>query len=281
MMSGKIDYKIVEDIEQLEGTVQLQHIIWGESNICPTALLIPAIRNGGVVIGAYCGHQLAGFCFGFGGYKSGTPYLYSHLLGIHPDYRDQGVGLQLKLHQREWAINYGYAKMVWTFDPLESRNAYFNLCKLGGTVNRYYSSYYGQMKDKLNSGLPSDRFLLEWELGSVRTAQILKDGSGHSERWAAYPVLLDGVQYGNHPHPVPMQRTGDEPGYLLAVPRSVQEMKRDDFAAAEMWRYALREQFTEAFAKGYRVTGLLRSEGPVHYYAVESCRSHGKGEEDD
>ncbi len=268
-MKPSIRYEVVTAAEHMSDVEELQTVVWGNSTVTPTPQLVASVHNGGVVIGAYDQERLVGFCYGFPGYRGGEVTLCSHMMGILPEYRDLQIGYQLKQQQRLWAIDYGYSKITWTFDPMETRNAYLNLCKLGGVVRTYYPSYYGEMDDAVNKGLPTDRFLLEWELTSER-ANLAASGSMLSrEEWQSYSSLLEWSPTGNFAQPGERKVIGTDAGYVIPVPRHLHEMKKEQIELAKAWRYALREQLQHALASGYTVTGLLRSEHPVHYYVVE------------
>lgn len=255
----------VREMAEME---ELQQTIWGPTSVSPVPQLMAAIHNGGVVIAAYHDEKPVGFCYGFAGFKQGKVHLCSHMLGILPAYRDWGIGRQLKLRQRDWAIENGYDKMTWTFDPLEARNGYLNLCKLGGTVSTYLESYYGDMGDGINKGLPTDRFLLEWDLKSVRVTDAIQGVISDSNEWRAYPSVLDWEQIGEHPSPVIRGVSGENNGILLAVPAAIQKLKQEQLAIAKQWRLALRNLCQEAFSQGYAVVGLLKSDAPVHAYVL-------------
>lgn len=268
-MHPSIQYRMITEIDQIEEVVELQIKVWGEGNVTPPAQLIATIHNGGVVIGAYEDEKLVGFCYGFPGFEHGETYLCSHMLGILDPYRDRGIGKQLKLAQRSWALAYGYQKMTWTFDPLEARNAYLNLCKLGGIVRTYIPAYYGHMGDKINKGLPADRFVLEWLLASTRVEKAVAGLPIDHERWSTYPRRLDWEMAGKYPTPCLGEAAADQNGYLVPVPRSIHEIKRDEIEVAQEWRFALREQFSQLFGVGYALVGMIKTDEPVQYYVLE------------
>jgi predicted GNAT superfamily acetyltransferase len=143
--------------------------------------------NGGVVIGAYDEARAVGLCFGFPSRRGDQVMLWSYMTGVHPDYQDQGIGYRLKSEQRRWAAANGYGLIGWTYDPMQRRNANFNFNRLGIEVRRYYVDFYGEMSDRLNAGLASDRFEAEWAIGSdptplaAETADI-PGGSGAPRR---------------------------------------------------------------------------------------------------
>lgn len=268
-MKPTIHYAAVTEAASMKDVEELQIIVWGNSALTPTPQLVASIHNGGSVIGAYDQDKLVGFCYGFAGYKQGSVSLCSHMMGILPQYRDLNIGYQLKQQQRLWAKDYGYQKITWTFDPLETRNAFLNLCKLGGIVRTYIPSYYGEMADEVNKGLPTDRLLLEWDVASDRTIQAAAGAPLSSDAWSGYRSLLEWEPVGNYARPVQRQAIEEDAGYLIAVPLSIHEMKKDELDLAQEWRLTLREQLQEALANGYVITGLLRTKEPVQYYVVE------------
>src|SRR5699024_188214 len=119
---------------EMEAVYELETRIW-ETEIVPPHQTITVVRNGGLMLGAYDGEKLIGFSYSFPGFANDERYLCSHMLGIHPDYRSRGIGRQLKEVQLKTARSMGYKKITWTFDPLETRNAYLNLSKLRGISN--------------------------------------------------------------------------------------------------------------------------------------------------
>ncbi|MGE7273096.1 GNAT family N-acetyltransferase [Brevibacillus panacihumi] len=269
-MNQVLEYRTVTSAARMAEIEELQCEIWGEGVMTPVAQLLAASHNGGVVIAAYAGDLPVGFAYGFAGFREGQGFLCSHMLGILPEYRDMGIGKKLKLMQREWALDYGYDKIVWTYDPLEARNAYLNLCKLGGKVRKYMESYYGDMHDGINKGLPSDRFLLEWELNGKRTMVGISGGKNEEPRWSSYPRLLDWeLDQQKLPRPLIRDGLGEHPGILLGVPASIHSLKQEALQVAMDWRFALRDMCKSAFLHGYTVIGLLKSDEPVHAYVLE------------
>ncbi|USG64056.1 GNAT family N-acetyltransferase [Brevibacillus ruminantium] len=267
-------YRVISEIEEIREVVSLQRAIWGEDSVTPLAQLLAVKNNGGVLIGAYDGERLVGFCYGFAGFQQGEAYLCSHMLGILPEYRDDGIGQRLKLEQRIWALQHGYQKMIWTFDPLEARNANLNLGKLGGYIRTYLPAYYGEMNDKINNGLPSDRFVLEWMLDSPRVKEAILGHATAAAPWSDYPIWVGWNQGGEQLSPqVSMMPDMDQEGYRVAVPRAIHELKKMHLDLALAWRYALRHALTQAFSSGYAITGFIRGDGPVHYYVLEKAEN--------
>ncbi|MEK5442270.1 GNAT family N-acetyltransferase [Fredinandcohnia sp. FSL W7-1320] len=272
-MRVKFKCDVTEDIRELQETIHLQKMVWGDDTVTSLPQMVAAIHNGGVVVVAKSidNQKIVGFCYGFAGYDNITKqtHLCSHMMAIDPEHRNHGIGKELKLVQRQWAIKNGYKKMTWTFDPLEIRNGYLNLCKLGGYVNIYIPDYYGNLEDKLNRGLPSDRFLIEWELASERAEIAASGDSIFDDGWEDYPSLLHWRLENNQLIPEDVQPLSNHKGFLVAIPKEIQRIKNEKFDIVKKWRVKTRDLFTIAFFNGYKVVGVLRSEEPVHYYVLE------------
>lgn len=269
---NSITYKRIVEIEDINKVVELQAEIWSPDVVSPQPQLVASIHHGGIIIGAFSDEKLVGFCYGFAGFKDGEAYLISHMAGILPDYQNAGIGYQLKIKQREWAIDYGYKKMVWTYDPLEIRNGYFNICKLGAYSNRYISAYYGEMNDKLNKGLPTDRLEIEWDICSKRVEDAIH-GSLQNQTVSQYELLLNFDHANGYPTPRPLKIKIEESqaGYRVPVPSNIQQIKQQHPDTASAWRYAVRAAITEAFSCGYRITGVQRERNSkIHFYILEN-----------
>jgi predicted GNAT superfamily acetyltransferase len=146
--------------------VRLQKVIWGfpDLELLPVRFFVVASRIGGQTLGAFDGGRMAGFLLAIPGIKKdrGIPYLHSHMLGVLSDYRDAGVGRLLKSAQREDALARGFPLIEWSFDPFESKNAYFNLEVLAAIVRTYVPNMYGVSASPLHGELPTDRCIAEW-----------------------------------------------------------------------------------------------------------------------
>ena len=168
-----------ETLEEFHACVDLQRQIWGEADleVEPVTLFVVASQTGGQVLGAFDGAQLAGYTLALAAVRNGAPYLHSHMTGVLPAYRDRGIGRSLKLFQREEALGRGIRLIEWTFDPFETRNAYFNLNRLGAVCRRYLPNLYGVTTSPLHRGLPTDRLVAEWFLDSAHVHAVLAEES--------------------------------------------------------------------------------------------------------
>lgn len=155
--------------------VELEFQVWGfrERDVVPSQMYVVAAKTGGQALGAFAGDRLAGFALAYAGIRDGSPYLHSHMAAVLPEYRNLGVGRRLKLAQRDDALARGIPLIEWTFDPLQTKNAYFNICRLGAVVRRYLLDVYGATSSPLHAGLPTDRLVAEWHLESPRVVDIL------------------------------------------------------------------------------------------------------------
>lgn len=264
-------YKPITDHNELQKAVELQVHTWGDEIITPLAQLVAAIHNGGCVIGAFDRDRMIGFVYGFPGITSvnAKPHLVSHMMAVDPDYRNQGIGESLKRQQREWAIDKGFEKITWTFDPLEVKNGYLNLTKLGGYVRTYYVSYYGKMQDKINKGMPTDRFLLEWDLLSeqVVNARMKKEKYKAAED---YPLSLEYRVEGSLPIPGEAVEQKDANITLVPAPKDIQSLKAESFDLALDWRIKIRDVTQRLFSEGYVLVAAIPSEH-VGFYVLEKA----------
>jgi predicted GNAT superfamily acetyltransferase len=236
-----IETRLVRSLDEFAACEAMSRDIWGaaERNVVPRELLLTMQHNGGLVHGAFLpGGRLVGFCFGFLGMRDGRLRLCSHQLGVMADFRGRGIGIALKQAQRYDALRLGYELVTWTFDPLEARNAYINLHRLGCIARIYDRDHYGAMEDELNRGLPSDRFEAEWWLRRPKPPTT----SGE---------LLALLRQGNAGEPIREHPTlGTGRGALIGVPLDFQAIKRASPELALRWRMESRAAFEVALGTG-------------------------------
>jgi predicted GNAT superfamily acetyltransferase len=240
-----IEIRPLAPLAEFTEAVRLQKLIWGFDDIelIPLRLFVTASRVGGQVIGAFEGNQLIGFCLSVPGIKpGGKSYLYGHMLAVLPDYRNAGVGRLLKLAQRTDALDRGIDLMEWTFDPLELKNAYFNIERLGTIVRRYVLNQYGTTTSHLHAGLPTDRCVPEWWLASPRVEAILAGKK-------------------NEPSPVTSR---------ISLPADVENIKHTDPPRAREIQKRVSDQFIDHFSKGLAVTGFERGADTASYLLTEN-----------
>lgn len=231
-----IEVRALHEHQEFVEAVRLQQLIWGFEavELLPVRLFVTATKVGGQAFGAYDNGRMIGFCLAIPGIKSNgnQSYLHSHMLGVLKEYRDAGVGRILKLEQRKDALARGIELMEWTFDPLEIKNAYFNMERLGAIVRRFVLNQYGTTSSKLQAGLPTDRCIAEWWLASPRVRGMVDEGgkAKHGEIVARIPV-----------------------------PAEIYKIKETDPARARQIQKRVSDQFLENLSKGLAVTGFERT----------------------
>jgi len=176
--SGSIETRRCHGIEEFRACVALQKEVWNftDAELVPLRMFVVADKVGGQVMGAFQGDAMIGFALSVPGTRSGHIYLHSHMLAVRKEYRNAGLGRRMKLMQREDALARGIDLIEWTFDPLEIKNAYLNIEKLGAISRRYNINQYGITSSPLQGGLPSDRLIAEWWLKSKRVETLLAAG---------------------------------------------------------------------------------------------------------
>ena len=182
MTADSVVIRHCQSIEELCACVALQKEVWNfsDADLVPLRMFVVAEKVGGQVMGAFEGNNMVGFALSVPGTRSGHVYLHSHMLAVRKDHRNSGLGRRLKLLQREDALARGIELIEWTFDPLEIKNAYLNIEKLGAIARRYNINQYGITSSPLQGGLPSDRLIAEWWLKSKRVETLLSNGKNPS-----------------------------------------------------------------------------------------------------
>lgn len=259
-------------LEALRAAEALQREVWPGTDleVVPLHVLTTVAHNGGLVLGAYHGERLVGMLMGFLGTDEGPhdrPAMTrlkhcSHMLGVLPAYRDQNVGYQLKLAQRDFVSAQGVRLVTWTYDPLESRNARLNIAKLGAVCATYKREIYGDMRDGLNAGLPSDRFQVDWWLTSTRVKERLFGQRAPlilESFTSAGAEILNPTTVGPGGLARPAERVLGLAGSLalIEIPTDFQAIKTQDIALAGAWRGHTRLLFEAAFDSGYWVTDFF------------------------
>jgi predicted GNAT superfamily acetyltransferase len=193
-----IEIRTLESQDEFREAVKLQKSIWGfeDVDLLPVRLFVVATKIGGQAFGAFHQGRIVAFCLSIPGLKAGGgSYLHSHMLGVASDYRNDGIGRRLKLRQREDALERGLDLMEWTFDPLELKNAYFNIERLGAVIRRYVRNQYGKTSSQLHGGLPTDRCTAEWWLCSERVVEALAGREFHKPEFEARVAVPADIEH--------------------------------------------------------------------------------------
>jgi len=265
----EIEIRSLHTIEELENVRKLESKIWGAEDSIPAHQTITSVKNGGLVLGAFFNEQLVGFQYSFPGFNGKDVYLCSHILGIDEDFRNKKIGEKLKLAQREEALKLGYANVNWTYDPLESINGYLNIAKLGGVCSTYIENCYGEMEDLLNSGIPSDRFLVEWHIRKENAFDTT--GEQYELEYAIQNSVIQWEVKEGLPIPS-LHLSKIETEYdsvFVAIPKDFRMIKEKNLDVANEWRMKTREIFSKLFQEGWQVTGFKKNtltDIPVQFY---------------
>jgi len=225
-----IRIRVLEDAQEMGVCVELQQRIWGYTTLdtVPDQVFIVAKKTGGQVLTAYDGDAPVGFALAFAAMREGLTYLHSHMVGVVEEYQNRGVGRVLKLAQREDALERGINLIEWTFDPLQLKNAHFNIERLGAIVRHYIPNLYGRTSSPLHAGLPTDRLVAEWWVRSPRAEDVLA-----GKPRAAYSDCE-----------------------RIAIPSGIRQICRDEPLAAEQIQTKVREQFFVNIAGGRAAVGF-------------------------
>lgn len=238
-MSRDIQVRKCRTLEEFHCCVELQRQIWAEADleVEPVTMFVVAAHTGGQVLGAFENGRMIGYTLAMVGLRESVPYLHSHMTGVLSDYRDRGVGRMLKLFQREEALSRGIRLIQWTFDPLELRNAHFNLNRLGAISRQYLANLYGTTTSPLHRGLATDRLLVEWRLDSSRAVAAIQN------------LVKEPV----------------EAPAMIELPRELERWQRENAPEIEKVQARLREEFTRWFARGYAAVALRSGPGNRAY----------------
>lgn len=270
-MSSSWEIRPFRTLDDYRACVELQEETWGEgfSERVSLAILKVSQRLGGVAAGAWNEEgRLGGFVFGMTGLEEGTPVHWSDMLAVRPEARDTGLGTRLKTYQRRRVLEIGVRTMYWTFDPLESKNAYVNFSKLGILAREYVPDMYGQTDSPLHRGIGTDRFVALWLLDSPRVRRRLEEGEGSPgpEVLQGVARALDVVLEGDDPAPRGVELPAAET-LVVPIPRDIQALKARSPERAAAWREETRRVLTELLARGYEAEELI-PDGETSWYVL-------------
>lgn len=275
-------FRRLDKPEEFRAVEEVQRSAWGlvEEPPVPSPIQRAMQDHGGLVLGAFADIYLAGFALGFLGWDGKSLYHYSHMTAVRPEYQNHHVGFRLKAFQRDEVLRQGLSEVRWTFDPLQSRNAFLNVRRLGVRPVRYLVHYYGQMGSEVNRGLETDRLQVSWPLAEPRVerrlAGELPSPADDARRVGAASAIVE-TEVGPNGLRVP-KAVGEPngPEAHLEVPFDLGALREHEPEALRLWRHATRDAFRAAFDTGYAVDDfavvskeherrsfyLLRREGP-------------------
>lgn len=277
---------VIRDLTTLDdfrSVVALEIEVWGAeaaADAVPVPIFAVTVKRGAILLGAFdATGRMVGFAYSLPGLKQGRPMQWSHMLGVVDEHRTGGLGLRLKLAQRERALAQGLDLIEWTYDPLQAVNAHFNFAKLGVVVGEYLVNVYGDSISPLHAGAPTDRFVAQWWLRSTRVERIV---AGHVEpgdvrRPAGALIVNPPVQRDEWlAPPPPADVVPDADTLLVAIPPRFTEMLQQAPDLAHEWRLATRALLASCLSRGYRVVDFLLD--PLTKGGLYVATRRGQGE---
>jgi predicted GNAT superfamily acetyltransferase len=274
---SSITYRDLASLADFAQVVELEREIWGVDyrDVVPTPLLAITVKRGGILIGAFDGDRMVAFVYSLPAIVDGRPTQWSHMLGVIPEYRDAGLGRELKLLQRERALAMGLDLIEWTYDPLQALNAHLNFAKLGVLVDEYEENIYGASTSPLHRGNPTDRFVAKWwirrphverRIQPIASTNVLKK----TVRAHEAAVLGRANRVDDAGACVDVDLSLTQRRVVVEIPTGFTAMLSAQPELAMKWRLATRELFTTYFGRGYATVDfrLDRARGRGAYVLV-------------
>jgi predicted GNAT superfamily acetyltransferase len=260
-----IIYRDLTTLAEYEQVVALERLIWGPGydDVVPAPILAISVFRGGILVGAFHDGRMVGFVYSLPGLKGRRTMQWSHMLGVIDEFRNENVGLQLKLLQRERTLTQGLDLIEWTYDPMQALNAHLNFSKLGIVVEEYEINVYGKSQSPLHGGNPTDRFVAEWNIRDPHVERRLAAASGGG----ALPLRAHDVAEaepanaidvsGRWPMCTSVRLDLSGRRVAVAIPMGFGEMLTGGPDAALDWRLKTRDIFTTYLGRGYKVVDFL------------------------
>jgi predicted GNAT superfamily acetyltransferase len=249
-----INYRDLTTLEDFARVVQLEREIWGPAydDVVPVPILAVSVHSGGILIGAFDADRMIGFVYSLPGIKDGKPTQWSHMAGVLPDYQSRGLGYQLKLLQRERALQARLDLVQWTYDPLQAMNAHLNFAKLGVLAHEYAVNLYGVSASPLHGGNPTDRFIADWFVRGARVEERLRGAAPLAPVMTVEPAGR-ARPAGEWLEPAAIDLSLDSKRVSVEIPTGFTEMLARAPDLALDWRMKTREIFTTYLGRGYHV----------------------------
>ena len=274
MSKEAISIRDIDSVAELHVVEELQKEVWGipDIEVVPLSQLVAAKASGGILVGAFDGEDLIGFAYGFVGYERGTVVHHSHMLAVKPAYRAHDLGFRLKAAQRERVMQQGIEVMTWTFDPLQSLNAHFNIAKLGVISDKYLIDFYGDEAASFLHRNGTDRLWVSWLLTSARVVGRLAKAPTTTERSGLCTLVKSN---GSHPQLNAFDDALSDDLLSIEIPADINAIERNDAGLAAEWRGMTRQAFTSAMNSGFIVEDFFRasrSDDEVGVYVLSRGR---------
>lgn len=255
--------RLLKSLEEFRACERLQLSVWGSLAV-GAELLGVTQKYGGAVFGALVGGRVVGFLYAFLARRHGRLIHWSHMMAVAAGHRDLGLGFRMKLAHRQYAHAQGLKSICWTYDPLQSRNAALNLTRLGARVEEFIPNCYGRFPSAIERGLTSDRFVVDWRIGSRAVERRLREGRPRLSASPGLPGAADWPQV-NETRPnaqgflvnARLDLNLRAPRLRVEIPPNTDSMRSRALPLARRWRLESRRIFERYFAAGYRVAGFL------------------------
>ena len=249
-METSINIRPVTTIAEMREVEELQKEVWGipDIEVVPISQLAAAVNAGGGLLGAFDNGKLVGFAYGFVSYEKGQMAHHSHMLAVKPEYRNDKLGEKLKRAQREFILQQGISLMSWTFDPLQSLNAYFNFDKLGVVSNQYFVNFYGDDAPSFLHQNGTDRLWVVWNLSQEKTS-----ATTDIEKVKRLVKLVE------NDIPQIFDLAAGDVQVAIEIPADINELQEQNSELAVEWRMATRKAFTEAINADFSVENFYRT----------------------
>ena len=276
---SNITIRDIELISEMRDVEVLQKEVWGsdDRDIVPLTILAATREIGAILVGAFDGWSLIGFAYSLVGREEKRIVHHSHMLAVRPGYRNASLGYKLKLAQRDRALAQGINRMTWTFDPLQSLNAYFNFAKLGVVSDCYKINFYGETTSSFLHQIGTDRLWVTWLLDSARVHERLRTKGQSRTQSLERDHIGCLVQVG--PNKAPQRGQSDQVAgqhdVSIEIPADINELQRESPELAASWREATRWAFSKALSSGYQIEefcGASRNDQPVGVYLLSYRR---------
>lgn len=251
-----LEIRLLNEPEEFRDCERVQKATWGGLSVSAEVMLVTQ-KFGGTVLGAFVDKRLVGFIYAFLARRNGEIIHWSHLMGMMPSFRGQGLGFRLKLAHRDIALRQGIRSICWTYDPLQSRNARLNMSRLGARVEEYVVNCYGRFPSSIERGLESDRFIVNWQIASRRVERCLTAKKPEKKVPARPRVNLTGNNGRGFLVNRKIEFDHRESQLLVEIPANTDAIREEALALARRWRFQTREIFLHYFSKGYRVESFL------------------------
>ncbi len=253
----QVKIRLLKGYDEFRECERIQKTVWGSLGVSSEALTVTQ-KYGGLVLGAFLGGRMRGFLYAFLARRKGRLVHWSHMMAAEPGFRDRGLGFRMKLAHRRWALERGIPSICWTYDPLQSRNATLNICRLGARVEEFLPDCYGPFPSRIEKGLPSDRFVVNWHIACRAVERRLQQGPPERPKNLTLPRV--NLTRSNAQGLLQNQRIFSQlsqPRLRVEIPANTDEIRKRSRHLARRWRFETRKIFQRYISAGYRIDDFL------------------------